>query len=76
MSWNAPSSNTLGNHTASVCYTSVALHPTKAIRSVTLPPNANVHVFAMSVNSLRGALNNVAISDSGSPGAGNLDGKG
>ncbi|MBA3826693.1 MAG: glycoside hydrolase family 3 C-terminal domain-containing protein, partial [Ktedonobacterales bacterium] len=74
--WNVPAGSTSGNHAVSVYYTSVALNPTKAIQSVTLPSNANLHVFAMGVNSLRGAYNNVGISDNSNPGAGSLDGKG
>ncbi len=74
--WNVPVGSNAGNHAVSVYYTSVALNPTKAVQSITLPSNANLHVFGLAVNSLQGAYNNVGISDNSNPGAGNLDGSG
>ncbi len=74
--WNQPAGSSLGNHPVSVYYTSVALHPGKAIQSVTLPNNNRLHIFAMSVNSLRQAYNNTGISDNSNASAGNLDGHG
>lgn len=74
--WNRPSGSTQGDHAVSVYYTSVALNPTRAIRSITLPTNSNLHIFALGLNSLQQAYNNVGISDNGNPTPGNLDGKG
>ena len=74
--WNVPTGSTDGNHAVSVYYTSVALNPAKAILSVTLPTNSNMHIFALGLNSLQQAYNNVGISDNSNPTAGNFDGFG
>ncbi len=73
--WNQPSGG-IGNHQVSVYYTSVALNPTKAIQSITLPNNSKLHVFALGLDSLQQAYNNVGISDNSNPASGNLDGHG
>lgn len=74
--WNEPAGSTPSTQPVSVYYTSVALNPTKAILSVTLPTNNNMHIFAMGLNSLQQAYNNVGISDNSNPTVGNYDGSG
>ena len=74
--WNRPSGSTQGNHPVSVYYTSVALNPAKAIQSITLPTTSNLHIFALGLDSLQQAYNNIGISDNGNSAAGNLDGHG
>ncbi len=74
--WNRPSGSTMGDHQVSVYYTSVALNPGKALASITLPNNGKLHIFAMGVDSLQQAYNNVGISDNSNPSPGNLDGHG
>lgn len=73
--WNQPPGG-IGNHQVSVYYTSVALNPSKAIHSITLPNNSKLHLFAIGLDSLQQAYNNVGVSDNGNPSAGNLDGHG
>ncbi len=74
--WNVPSGDTIGNHAVSVYYTSVALDPTRAIQSITLPNNNKLHIFAMATDSLQQAYNNVGTSDNSNASVGNFDGKG
>ncbi len=74
--WNRPVGSTLGDHQVSVYYTAVALNPTKAMQSITLPNNSKLHVFALGLDSLQQAYNNVGISDNSNPASGNLDGHG
>jgi beta-glucosidase len=74
--WNVPAGSTSGNHAVSVYYTSVPLSPTKALLSVTLPTNSKMHIFAMGLNSLQQAYNNVGISANSNPTPGNYDGHG
>jgi beta-glucosidase len=74
--WHRPSSSTQGDHAVSVYYTSVALNPAKAIQAITLPTNSKLHVFALGLDSLQQAYNNVGISDNSNPASGNLDGHG
>ena len=47
--WNFPNGNTFGNHAVSVYTMVVGLQSGKTVKSVTLPNNANLHVFAMNV---------------------------
>jgi len=72
-SWNQPPGG-IGNHQVSIYSTSVSLNPGKAIQSSTLPNN-KLHIFAIGLDSLQQAYDNVGISDKGNP-AGNLDGHG
>jgi beta-glucosidase len=71
--WNHPAGGS--DHPVSVYYTSVALNPAKALQSITLPVNSNLHLFAWGLNSLQQAFNNVGISDNSNSTAGNFDGK-
>ncbi len=82
--WNAPPTNTLGSHAVSVYYAPVALQSGKTVEYVTLPNDANEHVFAMAVtntavlpfSSLRQAFNDVGITDNSNTGPGNFGGAG
>ena len=74
--WNQPAGSSTGKHAVSVYYTAVPLAPTKAIQSITLPNNSNLHIFAMGLNSLQQGYNNIGVSDNSAPTSGNLDGGG
>jgi hypothetical protein len=47
--WNVPPGNPDPDHPVSVFYGAIALDVTKAVRLVTLPSNANLHVFAIAI---------------------------
>jgi len=84
--WNEPPSG-LGSHPVSVYYTRADLEGGKTVRSITLPTNSNLHIFAVAISqnpgtpqgafaSFQAAYNNVGISDNSDPAAANLDGHG